>query len=204
MSHDLPPGWGTSTPGQTSATPPVWLYAGFWWRVWAFLIDALLLSVIDGIAGFFLLPSITVQWEETPIPDATGQTMDVVDIASIQPDTVSVLIPHIHTGDWHAASVVMACIPALYFILFEASAYRGTPGKRLFNLEVLTLQGEQLSLARAAARFAIKAFVSFPFLYIGVLMVAFTRHKQALHDLITGTLVVRAENKQTVTFERRF
>ncbi|MFT8430826.1 RDD family protein [Acetobacter orientalis] len=212
MSNDLPPGWGGPAPSQTgyntmgqgSLNRPIWIYAGFWWRVWAFLIDAVLLSIVEGVLGFFLLPHMTVEWEETPIPDASGQTMDVVDIASIQPDTVSVLIPHIHTGDWHAASIILACIPALYFILFEASSYRATPGKRLCNLEVLTLQGEQLSLARAALRFAIKAFISFPFVYIGVLMVAFTRHKQALHDLIAGTLVVRAENKQTVTFERRF
>lgn len=211
MLNDLPPGWGAPTGSQQSYTAfpqsslnqPIWIYAGFWWRVWAFAIDSLILSIFEGIAGYFVLPHMTVLWEETPIPDATGQTMDVVDISTLQPDLVSVLIPHIQVGAWHAASAVLACIPALYFILFEASAYRGTPGKRLCNLEVVTLQGEKLSLGRAAARFAVKALISFPFLYIGVLMVAFTRHKQALHDLVTSTLVIRAQNNQTVTFKHR-
>ncbi|OUJ02126.1 RDD family protein [Acetobacter cibinongensis] len=210
MSTALPPGWGgPATPqggfsqsSQTGFNQPVWVYAGFWWRLWAFVIDSIILSIFNGVLAFFLLPTFRVDWEETPIPDASGQTMDVVDIANFQPDTISVLIPHIHAGNWHGPSLLLALVPALYFILFESSVYRATPGKRLCNLEVVTTQGERLSLGRAAARFAIKALISFPFLYIGVIIIAFTQHKQALHDLLTNTLVVRAEKNQTVTFKR--
>jgi uncharacterized RDD family membrane protein YckC len=56
---------------------------------------------------------------------------------------------------------------------------------------VVTLQGEQISHPRALLRFVIKAFLSFPLLYIGVLMVAFTQRKQGLHDMMAGTLVLR-------------
>lgn len=211
-ASDLPPGWGGPSQHSDNGfyTPqegigrPMWIYAGFWWRVWAFIIDSVILSVVDGVLGFFMLPDLKVEWEETPIPDASGQTMDVVDIASfVQPETVSVLIPHIHAGNWHLPSLFLALLPALYFIFFESSSFRATPGKRLCRLEVTTTRGRQISIGRATVRFLVKAFISFPFFYIGVLMVAFTRHKQALHDLIADTLVIRSETAQVVTFEPR-
>ncbi|OUI96184.1 hypothetical protein HK13_14405 [Acetobacter indonesiensis] len=210
---NLPPGWSGPYQSPNTAAPytqpggigqPTWVYAGFWWRVWAFLIDALILSVVDSVLGFFMLPDLKVEWQETPIPDASGQTVDVVDIADfVQPDTISVLIPHIHAGNWHLPSLFLALLPALYFIIFESSSFRATPGKRLCRLEVTTSRGRRLSIGRAALRFAVKAFISFPFFYIGVLMVAFTRHKQGLHDLIADTVVIRAETAEVVTFEPR-
>ncbi|MBO1324388.1 RDD family protein [Acetobacter sp. TBRC 12305] len=208
-----PPGWGN----QPFASPnnfgdpmdggqnPVWVYAGFWWRVWAFTIDAIILSMAETALGFFIAPDISVQWQELP-GDSSGQTMDVVDIASIagsampRADTISVLLPHIHTGNWHGASVILALVPALYCILFEASALSATPGKFLCRLKVVTLSGGRISLARAALRFVVKAFLSFPLLYIGVLMVAFTRRKQGLHDLVAGTLVIRQDVSRVASF----
>lgn len=210
-SSAFPPGWGQPSSLQNGADfpqgagrPPVWIYAGFWWRVWAFLIDSIILTVADAVVGYFVLPDVRVQWEELPVPDASGQTMDVVDIAQrVQPDTISVLVPHIQVGHWHLPWLVMAVLPALYFILFESSRFRATPGKRLCQLEVTTLEGGRISLGRATVRFLVKALISFPILHIGVLMVAFTRRKQGLHDLIAGTLVIRAENSQVVKFDTR-
>ncbi|MFT8462962.1 RDD family protein [Acetobacter persici] len=210
-SSAFPPGWGQPSGTQAGASfatagdgRPVWIYAGFWWRVWAFLIDSIILTTVDTVLGYFILPDFRVKWEELPVPDSTGQTVDVVDIAQrVQPDTISVLIPHIQVGNWHLPGLLMALVPALYFILFESSRFRATPGKRLCQLEVTTLQGDRISVGRATVRFLIKALISFPILHIGVLMVAFTRHKQGLHDLIAGTLVLRAENSQIVTFNRR-
>jgi uncharacterized RDD family membrane protein YckC len=210
-----PPGWGAA-PAASSAPDngawfspqaPVWIYAGFWWRVWAFLIDTVLLSVAEGVAGLFVGPEVSVRWQELPLD---GQSTNVVDIAALTDSAqpydrllhgVSVLVPHIQTGNWQTSgSVLLALLPALYFILFESSRMEATPGKRLCRLRVVTLSGERISLLRATVRFAIKAFISFPFLYIGVLMVAFTRRKQGLHDLIAGTLVVRHDEPRTVSF----
>lgn len=213
MSHsDLPPGWGQPSDAQTGAAfapqggagRPVWIYAGFWWRVWAFVIDSIILTTLGSVLGAFILPDFKVRWEELPIPDTSGQTMDVVDVVqTVQPETISVLIPHIQAGNWHLPGLILALLPALYFILFESSSFRATPGKRLCRLEVTTTRGRRISIGRAAVRFFVKAFISFPFIYIGVLMVAFTRQKQGLHDLIAGTLVIRAENTQLITFEPR-
>ncbi|ASC05696.1 hypothetical protein WSS15_00370 [Acetobacter pasteurianus] len=206
MSNSAPPpGWGAPSGdfyGTQPGTPaPVWIYAGFWWRVWAFLIDGIILGAIETVLGFFVAPNVTVDWQELPI-DGSGQSMNVVDVASfVQPENISVLIPHIHTGPWPLASLLLALIPAIYYVLFEASSLRGTPGKRVCRLEVVTLSGGQISLAQAILRFVIKAFISFPLLYIGVIMVAFTRRKQGLHDLIAGTLVIRAETQQVAPFQ---
>ncbi|CEF53836.1 RDD family protein [Acetobacter ghanensis] len=197
-----PPGWGAAPqplPEDPAAwglpQPSVWVYAGFWWRVWAFLIDAFILSTAEGILSLFLGPKINVEWEELPIPDGSSQTVDVVNIATTSlphATPASILIPHLHAGsEWHTFGIVLTLLPMLYCVLFEASSYRATPGKRLCRLEVVTLKGEQISHLRALLRFVIKACLSFPLLYIGVLMVAFTQRKQALHDMIAGTLVLR-------------
>lgn len=216
-----PPGWGAppATPAApdngawNTPQPQVWVYAGFWWRVWAFLIDTVLLSVAEGVAGMFVGPEISVRWQELPVSGADGQSTNVVDIAAMadtaQPYAhmlhgVSVLVPHLQAGNWQTpGSVLLALLPALYFILFESSRLQATPGKRLCRLKVVTLLGERISLPRAVVRFAVKAFLSFPLLYIGVLMVAFTRRKQGLHDLIAGTLVVRHDAPRTVSFGPR-
>lgn len=75
-ASDLPPGWGGPSQHSDNGfyTPqegigrPMWIYAGFWWRVWAFIIDSVILSVVDGVLGFFMLPDLKVEWEETPFP----------------------------------------------------------------------------------------------------------------------------------------
>ena len=199
-----PPGWGATPQPQPAGSgawntpqpqPDVWVYAGFWWRVWAFLIDAVILSTAEGILSLFFGPKINVDWEELPIPDTSSQTVDVVNIATTSlphANPISVLIPHLHAGsEWHTFGIVLSLLPMVYCVMFEASSFRATPGKRLFGLEVVTLQGEQISHPRALLRFVIKAFLSFPLLYIGVLMVAFTQRKQGLHDMMAGTLVLR-------------
>ena len=200
-----PPGWGAAPPppagspappwGAPHPLPDVWVYAGFWWRVWAFLIDGIILSTAEGVLSLFFGPKINVDWQELPIPDASGQTVDVVNIATTslpQAHPVSILVPHLHAGsEWHTFGIVLTLLPMLYFVLFEASSFRATPGKRLLRMEVVSLTGERISHLRALLRFVIKAFLSFPLLYIGVLMVAFTQRKQGLHDMIAGTLVLR-------------
>ncbi len=77
-----------------------------------------------------------------------------------------------------------------YYAGFESSSWRATPGKRLCSLIVVDLDGRQLTLQRATLRFA-GELLSGLLLGVGYLMAAFTSRKQALHDLIAGTLVLR-------------
>ncbi|MCP1675774.1 putative RDD family membrane protein YckC [Natronocella acetinitrilica] len=78
----------------------------------------------------------------------------------------------------------------LYWAGFHSSAYQATPGKLVMGLRVTDLQGQRISFLRATGRH-LAEFLSAVLFLIGYIMVAFTRRKQGLHDLIAGTLVVR-------------
>lgn len=81
-------------------------------------------------------------------------------------------------------------ISFLYFAVLESSEQQATWGKRLLGLQVTNLDGGQISFGRAAGRFFAK-IVSYLTLLIGFLMQPFTKRKQALHDILAGTLVVK-------------
>jgi uncharacterized RDD family membrane protein YckC len=80
----------------------------------------------------------------------------------------------------------------LYFAVFESSHWQATIGKRLCGLIVVTEDGSRLSFARATGRFLGK-YISGLILSVGYLMAAFTARKQALHDIMAGTLVLRRD-----------
>jgi uncharacterized RDD family membrane protein YckC len=78
----------------------------------------------------------------------------------------------------------------LYFAIFESQGWQGTPGKYFLKIKVTDLSGNRISFARATARYFSK-FFSTIILGIGYLMIAFTKRKQGLHDLIAETLVIK-------------
>ena len=78
-----------------------------------------------------------------------------------------------------------------YYVLFQASPWQATPGKRAFGIKVTDLEGRRIGYGRSLARYA-ASIVSFLALMIGYLMVPFTRKRQAMHDMIAGTLVIDA------------
>jgi uncharacterized RDD family membrane protein YckC len=78
----------------------------------------------------------------------------------------------------------------LYYALQESSAAQATLGKRALGLRVTDLEGRRISLARATGRFLAKIPSSL-ILLIGFLMQPFTAKKQALHDILAGTLVLK-------------
>jgi uncharacterized RDD family membrane protein YckC len=78
----------------------------------------------------------------------------------------------------------------LYEALMESSAKQATLGKMLLGLMVTDEAGNRISFARASGRHFAKYISSFT-LFIGYIMAGFTAKKQALHDMIAGTLVVR-------------
>jgi uncharacterized RDD family membrane protein YckC len=59
------------------------------------------------------------------------------------------------------------------------------------GLKVTDLEGRRISFARATGRHFAKILSGLMF-FIGFIMAGFTQRKQALHDMIAGTLVVRA------------
>ncbi len=76
----------------------------------------------------------------------------------------------------------------LYEALMESSTQQATLGKLMLGLKVTDLQGNRISFARATGRHFAK-IISGIILLIGFIMAGFTERKQALHDMIAGTLV---------------
>jgi uncharacterized RDD family membrane protein YckC/Tfp pilus assembly major pilin PilA len=108
-------------------------------------------------------------------------------------DGLVLLVPNVVVvmlmGDNAAAMLLQLAVMILYFALMHASAGQGTVGKRAFGVKVTGLDGERIGFLRALLR--VPAFwVSSLIFGIGLLMAAFTARKQALHDMLCGTLVV--------------
>jgi uncharacterized RDD family membrane protein YckC len=79
----------------------------------------------------------------------------------------------------------------IYEASMESSSKQATVGKMALGLKVTDEGGQKISFARASARYFGK-ILSRITLFIGYIMAGFTARKQALHDMIAGTLVVRA------------
>jgi len=87
----------------------------------------------------------------------------------------------------HATTAVILCW--LYFAGMESSHWQATLGKKAFSLRVTDLQGRRISFLRATGRHLAK-LLSFLTLFLGFLMIPFTKRKQALHDMIARCVVV--------------
>lgn len=93
------------------------------------------------------------------------------------------------------AWVVMTLVSFLYWPVLESSRWQATFGKRIMGLEVTDLDGNRIGFLRAFLRSIAKVISGVPF-GIGFLIAAFTARKQALHDIIVKTLVVRTGPSQ--------
>ena len=80
----------------------------------------------------------------------------------------------------------------LYFALQESSAAQATLGKRALGIKVTDDSGRRIGFGRATGRFFGK-ILSGLILAIGFMLAGWTARKQALHDMLAGTLVVFRE-----------
>lgn len=80
----------------------------------------------------------------------------------------------------------------LYFVLLEISPRQGTLGKILVEIKVTDASGNRLGFGQATGRYFSKC-LSGLILGVGFFFPLWTPRKQALHDIIAGTLVLRGE-----------
>jgi uncharacterized RDD family membrane protein YckC len=89
----------------------------------------------------------------------------------------------------------------LYYALFESGRWQATPGKKILELRVTDLFGNRISFGQASGRYFSKILSGLIF-YIGFLMAGFTAKKQALHDKVASTLVLRGtDDAQPYNFD---
>ena len=86
--------------------------------------------------------------------------------------------------------ILAMCIQILYFTLMESSKFQATIGKMALGLIVTDLNGGKLDFSKAFIRNLCK-IISNAIMFIGYIMAGFTEKKQALHDMIASTLVVK-------------
>lgn len=87
--------------------------------------------------------------------------------------------------------ILTVLLAAGYFTYFHA-AFGQTPGKRLFKLKVVDLEGRPPGYATAFLRFVAGLFC-FLFLFMGFFWIGLDLNKQGWHDKIAQTVVIRQE-----------
>ena len=95
------------------------------------------------------------------------------------------------------AEIIFLVLGILYWALMQSSKQQATLGKALCGLKVGGPNGERISVQRALGREAAKIISSLTLL-IGFVIAAFTRNKQALHDFVASTYVIRASEGKVV------
>lgn len=96
---------------------------------------------------------------------------------------------------WYLIAIVGSW---LYYALMESSQYQATLGKMAIGIVATDAKGQRLTFGRATGRYFGK-FISGLVCGIGFLFAAFTEKKQAVHDLIASTLVVKKDSLAALT-----
>ena len=166
--------------GTTAASTGVSLplpYGGFWERFGAYLIDGLILGIPFGAVVFVLIVTFggfgVLLHRRAADPDAA--------MAAAAPVFMIFFL----------VMIGFLVVQWLYFAGMESSERQATFGKSVMSLRVTNSEGQRLSFGHATGRFFAKIVSGMVPLAIGFLMAAFTEKKQALHDFIAGTLVLR-------------
>lgn len=151
-------------------------YAGFWLRFVAVVIDGIIIGVLQSFVFVPVLGALGISFFNSP-PDMTDPEQATGMIAAIMAAAGAV---------WILALIIQI----LYFTFMESSKYQATVGKLALGLIVTDMNGGKLDFTKALVRNLCRIISNFTML-IGYIIAGFTAKKQALHDIIAGTLVVK-------------
>ena len=140
-------------------------YAGFWRRVGACLIDYIVVGLAFTVLSFLIGALI-----------GGGNAGAARAIAS----AVAV--------SW----LLFLFAPWLYYALMESSSHQATLGKLAVGIKVTDQSGERIGFGQATGRYFSHILTAISF-GVGYAMVVFTSRRQALHDMVARTYVVRRE-----------
>lgn len=153
------------------------VYAGFWLRFVAYIID----GIVSCIAFAILLIPLFVL---TGAGAALGRIISGEDVG----DDVSAFLG---AGFILGFFGIILVVSWLYYALSESSSWQATLGKKILNLQVTDMTGQRITFARASGRYFAKIITGMIPLLIGYIMAGFTEKKQAIHDMIASCLVLR-------------
>jgi uncharacterized RDD family membrane protein YckC len=157
---------------QAPGAHPALAYAGFWLRFVAWIIDRIVIQVASSILFLPFGASIGLrQFLRNRPPSSPEEFLPIF-------------------ASMGRVFLLLMVLTWLYYGLLESSAWQATLGKKALGLEVTDLAGSRVSFGRATGRYFAR-WISNMTLAIGYIMAGFTEKKQALHDIIAGTLVIR-------------
>ena len=155
-------------PGPAIAPPlPIAeMFGGFWVRFVAYVIDGVILGVLNAVM--------------------------IGSVGSGDLDT-SLGPPSVQFGTTTVVSLVSFLVPAIYTVGFWASG-GATPGKMVFRMRIVRSQdGGPISRGQAIGRF-FGYFVSGLIFALGFVWIAFDGRKQGWHDKLASTVFIRPAN----------
>jgi uncharacterized RDD family membrane protein YckC len=106
--------------------------------------------------------------------------------------SAAVHLPDVGLGAWFVCWFVLAWF---YGGLFETFWNGQTPGKRLMEIRVLSIDGQPINGMQAVMRNVLRAVDSYGFYVLGLLVASMNNRFQRLGDLACGTMVVIEEPK---------
>jgi uncharacterized RDD family membrane protein YckC len=163
--------------GQSAYVGPPLPYAGFWVRFVAHFIDGAIIGIpmlLVIVILFFLFGGFSMMMHRS----------------AVDPRAAAAFVAPVILG-FVLVWLIFVALTWLYFAGMESSERQATFGKATMSLHVTNLEGQRLSFGHATGRFFAKMISGMIPLGIGYIMAGFTEKKQALHDMIAGTLVVR-------------
>jgi uncharacterized RDD family membrane protein YckC len=153
-------------------------YAGFWLRLVAYIIDYVIIYVVQ---SFIFIPVLGLMGITFAAKMDDMGTMSDAETMGMVGSMIAVA---------GATALLTTIIALLYWSLMESSKYQATVGKIALGLKVTDLDGNSLDFVKSLIRNVCK-IISGMILFIGYIMAGFTEKKQGLHDIIAGTLVVK-------------
>lgn len=170
----LPGGVALPLGVQSDASRPVKVgapaKAGFWIRLAAWIVDIVCLFLATIVLAVLVLATI---WFGGRLGGEINEQVMAL-------------------AGYSGAAIVMAS-GFLYFTLFIGSVGR-TPGKMLFGLKIVGVNDRDMTYSRACLR-SLCWILSLVLFSVGFLMIAFTRQKRGLHDVLAGTRVIRTPRR---------
>lgn len=147
-------------------------YAGFWRRFVAAVVDGLVVGIV-----WFVLSGL----------------YDFAAAAFLEGTAFSPGGAALERALWLSGAgrwLLLALVIFGYFVLMESTTRGASLGKMLLRIRVARADGRRTGLGHSLARTALKPISALP-LMLGFVIAGWNRKKRALHDLLSGCIVVR-------------
>lgn len=183
--YSPPPGWGYIAP--THATRLGRVYAGFWERLGAMVLDWLILfgaTLPLWIVGIVFVASDWHTYEDTCFDSSDGTVYACTQLTDGTAVRLALTI---------VAGVLLMLLASIFYWGHFEGRRGATPGKRAAGIEVVKQEtGQPIGFGRAVGRMFAR-YLSSQVVYLGYLWSIWDDNKQTWHDKIVGSIVVKVQ-----------